>query len=230
MRNGEDNESKGLRIFFSFSSHVFQHFVRHVRTLGKGGLSGEDPFLGYVMVQPAIKGIQSQGVVANAKHWVNNNQETDRVTVDERVDERTQFEMYYPPFEGAIAADVGSFMCSYNKVNGHWSCENPDTLQRDLKERLGFKGWVMSDWGATHSMSILAGLDQEMPGAAYMSDEGLTAAVKNGTVPQERVDSAAFRILTPLFAVGAFDRANKNTKTNNVTTPAHIALARSSTS
>eukprot|EP00966_Prymnesium_polylepis_P136489 3153886-Prymnesium_polylepis.1 len=70
------------------------------------------------MVQPAVAGIQSQGVIANAKHWVNNNQETDRQSVSEVVDERTQFEMYYPPFEGAIKAGVGSFMCSYNKIRG----------------------------------------------------------------------------------------------------------------
>jgi beta-glucosidase-like glycosyl hydrolase len=118
-------------------------------------------------VQPAIRGIQSQGVVANAKHWVDNNQETDRTSVVEVVDERAQFELYYSPFAGAIAADVGSFMCSYNQIQlvgeqseGKWSCENPLTLERDLKQRLGFKGWVMSDWGATHSMSIVAGLDQ----------------------------------------------------------------------
>ena len=56
-------------------------------------------------------------------------------------------------------------MCSYNKIRTRWSCENPETLQRDLKERLGFRGWVMSDWGATHSMSLAQGLDKEMPGA-----------------------------------------------------------------
>ena len=59
-------------------------------------------------------------------------------------------------------------MCSYNRIRRIWSCENPETLQRDLKERLGFEGWVMSDWGATHSTSINAGLDQEMPGAGSM--------------------------------------------------------------
>jgi len=196
-------------------------------------ISGEDPHLGYVMVQPAVQGIQSKGVVANAKHWVNNNQETDRSSVDEEVDERTRFEMYYPPFEGAIAADVGSFMCSYNKINAKsvpgsgWSCENPETLQRDLKDRLGFKGWVMSDWGATHSMSIMAGLDQEMPGSSYMGDDAIAKAVQSGSVPDSRVDDAALRILTPLFAVGVFDRNNTNTQSNNVTSPEHQALARS---
>jgi beta-glucosidase len=116
-------------------------------------LSGEDPYLGFVLAQRAVTGIQSQGVIANAKHYVNNNQETNRNTVLEIVDERTRYEMYLPPFEGAVQANVGSVMCSYNKVqpgplssSGAWSCENPVTLKTDLKERLNFSGWVMSDW------------------------------------------------------------------------------------
>lgn len=96
-------------------------------------LSGEDPFIGYTMIQPVVKGIQSQNVIANAKHYINNNQETNRGTVSENLDERTEFEMYMPPFEGAIDAGVGSYMCSYNKINGTWSCENPQTLATDLK-------------------------------------------------------------------------------------------------
>ncbi len=75
-------------------------------------LSGEDPFLGYTLVQPTVKGIQGEGVIANAKHYVNNNQETNRGAVSENVDERTRFEMYYPPFEGAVKAGLGSIMCS----------------------------------------------------------------------------------------------------------------------
>jgi len=102
--------------------------------------------------------------MANAKHFVNNNQEFNRTTVSENVDERTRFEMYYPPFEGAIEAGVGSFMCSYNRLDDTYSCENNSTLNTDLRERLGFKGYVMSDWGATHSVSIPQGLDQEQDG------------------------------------------------------------------
>lgn len=109
-------------------------------------LSGEDPYLGYTLAQPLIKGIQSQGVIANAKHWVENNQETDRSTVSANVDERTRHELYYLPFYGAVEAGVGSFMCSYNKINDVWACENPETLNTDLKGHLGFNGFVMSDW------------------------------------------------------------------------------------
>jgi len=176
-------------------------------------LSGEDPYLGSRMVGPAIEGIQSQGVVANAKHYVNNNQETDRTTDTAVLSERTEFEMYLPPFEAAVNANVGSIMCSYNKIAieefqqapGYWSCENNQTLNTYLREHLGFKGFVMSDWGATHSMSINQGLDQEMPGNDFMSDENLQAAVKNGTVSEETIDQSVLRILTPLFQVGVFD-------------------------
>lgn len=109
-------------------------------------LSGEDPFLGYTMVQPVVRGIQSKGVIANAKHYVNNNQETNRTGVSENVNERVEFEMYYPPFQGAVDAGVGSFMCSYNKINGTWSCENNRTLGTDLKVRWGRGGGANSEW------------------------------------------------------------------------------------
>eukprot|EP01062_Namystynia_karyoxenos_P036582 TRINITY_DN2664_c0_g1_i1.p1 TRINITY_DN2664_c0_g1~~TRINITY_DN2664_c0_g1_i1.p1 ORF type:complete len:799 (+),score=300.59 TRINITY_DN2664_c0_g1_i1:102-2399(+) len=196
-------------------------------------VSGEDPYLGFRMVQPVVEGIQSKGVVANAKHFINNNQETNRGTISENLDERTEFEIYLPPFEGALKANVGSIMCSYNKICmdcgegqiGNWSCENSDTLRGDYKGRMGFKGWVMSDWGATHSASIARGLDQEMPGSTYMGAK-LAGMVKSGEVTQAMLDDSAQRILWPLFMVGAFDVENNNTLKNNVTTPEHNALAR----
>jgi len=193
-------------------------------------MSGEDPFLGKVLVQPAVRGIQSQKVVANAKHWVNNNQETDRMFVSADVDERTRFEMYYPPFEGAIAADVGSFMCGYNKINGQWSCENPTTLAHDLKEVLGFQGYVMSDWGATHSTSIMAGLDMEMPNALFMNPLFILGGLATGEITQAAIDDAVTRIVRPMFAVGVMDEPVASwsfTKiVNNVTTDASAASAR----
>eukprot|EP00927_Polykrikos_kofoidii_P003166 TRINITY_DN11252_c1_g1_i1.p1 TRINITY_DN11252_c1_g1~~TRINITY_DN11252_c1_g1_i1.p1 ORF type:complete len:812 (+),score=71.68 TRINITY_DN11252_c1_g1_i1:228-2438(+) len=196
-------------------------------------ISGEDPYLGFRMAAAVVSGIQSQGVVANVKHWVNNNQETNRTEVTEIVDERTQHEIYYAPFEGAISANLGSAMCSYNKICvdcpagtvGKWSCENPDTLQRDLKDRLGFKGWVMSDWGATHSTSINAGLDQEMPGNYWMGEK-LKSLVRNGIVTEAKVNESAVRILWPLFQVGLFDKPNTYNWTNNVSNAEHDRLAR----
>lgn len=99
-------------------------------------MSGEDPVLGATLVGPVIEGIQANKILANAKHFVNNNQETNRGDQSANVDERTRFEMYYPPFQAAIDAGVGSFMCSYNKINHVWSCENPETLNRDLKGKV----------------------------------------------------------------------------------------------
>ena len=89
-----------------------------------------------------------QGVIANAKHFINNNQETNRGTVSANVDERTEHEMYLPPFEGAVRAGVLSLMCSYNRINDVHACENPTTLTTDLKEGLAFQGWVVSGVGA----------------------------------------------------------------------------------
>eukprot|EP00322_Chrysochromulina_rotalis_P022865 CAMPEP_0115860822 /NCGR_PEP_ID=MMETSP0287-20121206/17328_1 /TAXON_ID=412157 /ORGANISM="Chrysochromulina rotalis, Strain UIO044" /LENGTH=630 /DNA_ID=CAMNT_0003315163 /DNA_START=69 /DNA_END=1961 /DNA_ORIENTATION=+ len=193
-------------------------------------MSGEDPYLGNQMVQPVIRGIQSKKVVANAKHWAFNNQETNRDHVSANVDERTRFELYYPPFKGAIDAGVGSVMCSYNKINGTWSCENPATLQGDLKRSLGFNGFVMSDWGATHSASVMAGLDMEMPSANFVNESSLAAKLADGSLTPAGLQDAVHRILRTLFAVGVMDEPLeawdwKKLKAN-VTTEASVASAR----
>jgi len=199
-------------------------------------ISGEDPYLGWALAQPLVKGIQSQNVIANAKHYIMNNQESNRHGDTAVVDERTRFEIYYPPFEGAIDAGIGSAMCSYNLIQadalnqtGNWSCENSATLKVDLKERLGFKGWVMSDWGATHSTSISRGLDQEMPGGGHMGD-ALLRAVRAGEIPETEVDESVLRILTPMFRLGLFDHytqwVNESAHSATVTSREHSALAR----
>jgi len=180
--------------------------------------SGADPYLGYEMVGPVVQGIQSAGVIANAKHYVHNNQETNRDTVSAEVDERTRHELYYRPFAGAVDAGVGSIMCSYNLVNGVYACENPETLNTDLKGHLGFDGWVMSDWGATHSTSIAAGLDQQMPDDSFFG-AALLAQAQNGTVPASVIDGSLGRILRPMFQMGLFDKPNNNAENTDVTSP-----------
>ena len=95
-----------------------------------------------------------------------------------------------------------------NRINGAYSCENNETLATDFKLRAGFEGWVMSDWGATHSMSINQGLDQEMPGGRYMKD-ALEAAVAAGTVSQAKLDDSVSRILTQMYKFGLFDNMNQ---------------------
>ena len=131
---------------------------------------GEDPFLSAELAARDIIGIQSERVVATAKHFVGNEQETLRGAGDSQIDERTLQEVYYAPFAASVEAGVGAVMCSYNRLNGVYACENPSSLG-DLKTGFGFSGFVMSDWGATHSTvaAANAGLDLEMPTGAYFS-------------------------------------------------------------
>jgi beta-glucosidase len=183
-------------------------------------LSGEDPYLGYTLAKPVIQGIQ-RWVVANAKHYINNNQETNRTTISAEVDEQTQFMMYYPPFEGAIEAGVGSMMCSYNKINSMWSCEDKETLSTHLRGYLNFtQGFVMSDWGATHSTSVAAGLDQELPFPVHFRN------AKLDQVREKEINQSVVNILTPFFAIGVIDHPNPNNITANVTSDLHNDLAR----
>ncbi|HEY3616220.1 MAG TPA: glycoside hydrolase family 3 C-terminal domain-containing protein, partial [Candidatus Sulfotelmatobacter sp.] len=122
---------------------------------------GEDPVLTGAIGAGLIKGIQGQGVMAQAKHYV----AYDTAATNVMVDEQALHEIYVAPFVDAVNADVSSIMCSYNKVNGTYACGNPDTLNKILRDEVGFKGFVTSDWGATHAASFINdGLDMEMPG------------------------------------------------------------------
>ena len=104
------------------------------------------------MTQAYVTGAQSVGgMIATAKHFILNNQETDRMRVSSEVEDYVLHELYLPPFEAAVNAGVLAVMCSYNKVNGVHACESEYTIQQVLREQLGFKGYVMSDWFATHS-------------------------------------------------------------------------------
>ena len=122
---------------------------------------GEDPFLTGQMGAAEIRGIQEQGIMSQAKHYVAYDTQGDSVVVDQQ----TLHEIYVAPFQDAVNAGVSSIMCSYNYVNGARACGNSDTLNTILKKELGFKGFVTSDWGATHAADFVTkGLDMEMPG------------------------------------------------------------------
>jgi beta-glucosidase len=170
---------------------------------------GEDPVLAGRLVTAQVRGIQSEGVVSTVKHLVANSQETDRHWVDMSADERTLREIDLLPFEIVVKeSGVGSVMCAYNKVSGIYACENSRLLNDILKSEWGFRGWVMSDWGATHSTarSANAGLDQEFWEERYFAD-ALKSTVEKGEVPEKRIDDMARRILRGLAAVDALDRA-----------------------
>jgi len=194
---------------------------------------GEDPFLAGKSTSAAIRGIQSQHVLAQGKHYAANNQETDRNTIDARVDERTLREIYLPAFERSIKeGGLASVMCAYNKVNGPYACENKELLDGYLRRDWGFTGFVTSDWGATHSTvdSALAGLDMEMFVAPphYYGDP-LKQAVTEGKVPMSRLDGMLRHIFVPMFRFGLFDNppvSQPQAYTSQVDTPEHRALAR----
>jgi beta-glucosidase len=130
-------------------------FARSYNTLG------EDPFLNGAMGAAEIKGEQAQGVMSQAKHYIAYDSDSFNVVVDQQ----TLHEVYAAPFAAAIQAGVASIMCSYNKINGIFACGNPDTLKTILRDELGFKGFVTSDWGGVHNVHFInQGLTMEMPG------------------------------------------------------------------
>ena len=169
--------------------------------------AGEDPILAGTTVGTLMKGVQSQQIMGDLKHYALNDQETGRNIGNAILDKRSMRESDLLAFQIAYKiSDAAGFMCGYNKVNGDWDCENDYLLNQVLKKDFGFKGWVMSDWGGTHTTTkaIMAGLDQEQPGSGFFGD-ALKKAVESGEVPLARVNDAVHRILRSLFAVGVWD-------------------------
>ncbi|KAI8149937.1 glycoside hydrolase superfamily [Fennellomyces sp. T-0311] len=162
---------------------------------------GEDPYLSGVAAAKTITGIQSQGVIAAAKHFIGNEQEGNRMLIDVTIDDRTLHEVYLWPFARSVEAGVGTIMCSYNKLNGTYACENDHVLNGVLKDELNFRGFVHSDWIATHSTVKAAnnGLDMTMPGGWVYFGSFLKTAVKNGNVEIERVKDMTRRIVAAWY-------------------------------
>ncbi|KAI8957341.1 glycoside hydrolase family 3 protein [Daldinia sp. FL1419] len=170
---------------------------------------GADPYLQGIAMAETIEGMQSVGVQANAKHYILNEQELNRETISSNIDDRTLHELYLWPFADAVHANVASVMCSYNKINGTWACENPYALDTLLKKELGFQGYVMTDWNAQHSTveAATSGLDMTMPGTDFNGGSQywgskLSQAVSSGQVPQSRLDDMVRRILAAWYLLG----------------------------
>ncbi|KAH8675245.1 beta2 tomatinase [Xylariales sp. PMI_506] len=185
-----------------------------------------DPYLTGAAMNATIIGIQSNGVQACAKHYIGNEQETQRSNsisadgtnieaISSNIGDRTLHELYLWPFADAVKAGTASVMCSYNRLNETYSCENAGILNNTLKTELGFPGYVMSDWFATHSgaASINAGLDMNMPGPIDAETEAagatwsyfganITVAIANGTVSEARLNDMIRRIMTQYFLLG----------------------------
>ncbi|MET8336823.1 glycoside hydrolase family 3 C-terminal domain-containing protein [Streptosporangium canum] len=164
----------------------------------------EDPLLTGRIGAAYIGGVQAGGVAATAKHYVANDSETERLTLDARLDEQTLREVYLAPFEVAIEAGVWAVMSAYNGVNGTTMSESP-LLTEPLKGEWGFDGVVVSDWGAVRSTAAAgrAGQDLAMPGPGSPWGEALVAAVRAGEVPETAVDDKVRRLLRLAVRVGA---------------------------
>ncbi|RKE16977.1 glycoside hydrolase family 3 C-terminal domain-containing protein [Streptomyces sp. TLI_171] len=166
----------------------------------------EDPLLTGRIGAAYITGLQAGGVAAAAKHYVANDSETERLTVDARVDERTLREVYLAPFEAAVRAGVWAVMSAYNRVNGTSMVEHP-LLAEPLKGEWGFDGLVVSDWGAVHSADGpgAGACDLSMPGPNPAWGPALAAAVRAGRVPLAALEDKVERLLRLAGRVGAFD-------------------------
>ena len=168
---------------------------------------GEDPILAGTLAGAEIKALQAQGVIGDIKHYAFNDQETGRNSGSTNLEKRAMRETDLLAFEiGIRDSGVGAVMCSYNRINSVYACENDYTLRQVLKGAFGFKGFVVSDWGGTHSTTkaALAGLDIEMPGSTYFGTE-LAKAVRDQDVPMSRLDDMVHRVLRSEFAAGLFD-------------------------
>ncbi|MEE4541078.1 discoidin domain-containing protein [Streptomyces sp. V4-01] len=186
---------------------------------------GEDPYLNGQMASADIRGIQSQGVMAEMKHVAVYNIENPAGSVV--VDKRTMQELYLPAFQAAVQqGSPAAAMCAYSVVNSVPACQNPDLMNTGLYQQANFGGFITSDWGGTHSTveSANAGLTVEMPNGYFFADF-LAQAVANGTVSQTTLNTMVSRLLTQFFAFGLFDKAPSGSRDATVTTPAHVQVA-----
>jgi beta-glucosidase len=201
---GQETKSKGAHLLLAPTVNI------HRSPLNGRNFEcySEDPYLSARMAVAYITGLQSQNVGATVKHFIGNDSEFERNTINSEIDERTLREIYLPPFEAAVR-EAGSWavMSSYNRINGVFAGENRDMLTEILKHEWGFDGIVMSDWFGTKSTVDAAenGLDLEMPGPPQWRGQKLLAAVEAGQVSAAAIDAAARRILRVIRRAGAFE-------------------------
>ncbi|MGW0810734.1 beta-glucosidase [Nonomuraea sp. NPDC002799] len=196
---------------------------------------GEDPVLSGLLAGAYSKGVganDAEPVQAQLKHYVANEQETDRNNSSSNVDGRTLRQIYTLPFEISIdRGDVGSVMCSFNQVDHDWACGSDRVLGQILKKEIGFGGWVVTDFGARHYLSedppsLKAGLDQELNAWRYWTPMAIKEQIAQGRLREADVDEAAYRIVRAHIASGLFDVPRLNAPDADVATPQSEALAR----
>jgi beta-glucosidase len=193
-------------------------------------MTGEDPFLGAVLVATEINGMQSQEVMATTKHYACNDQEINRgptndfdpttlPTMNVQVDERTLREIYLPPYESAVKlGHTAAIMGAFNKVNGEFCCQSPVLITNVLKQDWGWRGFIETDFAAEHDgvQAALAGLDIDMPGGSFarMTSATLLPHITGGQAPQiplANIDDKVRRILREIVSFGFLDRPQQDT-------------------
>ena len=186
----------------------------------------EDPYLAGEIAAAFVKGVQSQHVGTSIKHFAANNQEYRRMSSSSEVDERTLREIYFPAFETAVKkAQPYTFMCSYNQINGTFASENKWLLTDVLRGEWGFKGYVMSDWGAVNDRvkGLEAGLELEMPASGGDNDAMIVKAVKDGVLEEKILDQAVERILRIIFEYADHRKPQEFTMEKDHEEAQHIA-------
>ncbi len=221
---GEEARSKGAQVLLGPTINL------HRTPLGGRNFEcySEDPWLTALLATAFVRGVQSRGVGACLKHFVCNDQERERHSIDVRVDERTLREVYLLPFELAVRdARPWSVMAAYNRINGVFACSHAELLGRVLKEEWGFEGIVVSDWGAARSTAedANAGLDLEMPGPPRWLGPRLLDALRSGLVAERTVDDKLRRLLRVTLLSGRLDAAEESPERSE-DRPEHRALAR----
>jgi beta-glucosidase len=183
----------------------------------------EDPFLAGELAAGLIAGIQGKGVGTSVKHFAANNQESQRLSINAVIDDRTLYEIYLPAFETVVKkAQPWTVMCAYNKLNGTYCSQNHRLLVDILKNEWEFEGLVVSDWGAVHDRvaALKNGLDLEMPGPQDGRVQAVIQAVRSGELDEDTLDESVERILKVVF------EAQKTPKGGNFDAEAHHAMAR----
>ena len=233
---GAEHAAKGRNVVLAPTINIIRTplWGRTAETLS------EDPYLTAALGTAITRGIQAQGVIATPKHLAANNQEWLRLgdapayeAIDARVSARALHEIYLPAFEAVVTrAGAGSIMCAYNRVNGHYACENRDLL--GTLRGWGFDGFVVADWYFAHRSTVAAvkaGLDISMPGGAspfgFADFYGapLRSALARGEVSRGDIDAMVTRIVTPMFRLGLVDRPIRGSSAADARTPAHLALS-----
>lgn len=200
---GEETKALGINVILGPVAGPLGQFAQGGRNWE--GFSS-DPYLSGVATEQTVAGIQEGGAQSCVKHYILNEQEKNRETMNSVIDDRTLHELYLWPFAEAVRANVATVMCSYNKFSGTWACENKRVMDDLLKKELGFKGYVLTDWDAQHSTvdSAVNGLDMTMPGSAQGGGNvfwgsKLQSAVSGGQVSTARLDDMVTRILASWY-------------------------------